>query len=270
MYALNKNKIIYSFILIFFIFIDGHAYKAGSSTSAGQQRSAEKGLKDNRYFLYFINPTVTNYGSPVDKKFFKRIIQRDILSQFFYMRFLFSDSWREIRKTQKDLIDLYRKNLKKEIKNTKIILNQFAAQAIHSPDIRAKKYLYLGYRKAKLSEIFMIMADNYRPTLYSMRLYKYVHAIKKIKEAKRYAFLTLIQLKHPRNIKFKAGQLTFKEIEEKIELYTNSSKQKNEFILAHNDSHYKYKDNKSFYDIVWENPALEELEEFQKYLKSDN
>ncbi|MBN1531973.1 MAG: hypothetical protein JXA20_04865, partial [Spirochaetes bacterium] len=56
---------------------DLHAQRTRSSLSAGEQRNAEKGLRDNRYFFFFINSSVTNHGTDEEKRIFTEAIRRD-------------------------------------------------------------------------------------------------------------------------------------------------------------------------------------------------
>ncbi len=312
------------------------AQRTKSSLSAGEQRNAEKGLKDNRYFFYFINPTISNLGTEEEKKMFKEAIQRDIIAQQLYMKFMFHESWGEIRRAQKILIDLYQKAIKKDVKITRELLNSFAPSIIRSKDHRARHYLKLGYRDASSARIDMVMADNYRETLYSMRLYKYVRAIKKAKHGKRYAFLAIIEAKTRLENKQEFGLLDFNElntaiqqraaldtgkvpVEEQVALmeriYTiedlrekrkyekkkreketvvridekiaelqseieqleesfaqkySTFKEKKEFYgIIHLDNYYRFRDNKSFFDQIWENANLYEIKEYEEYLKKN-
>lgn len=274
MLGLKSKAAIVLLVLMFFMSIPVNAFKAGTSTSAGKQRWAEKGLNDNRYFMYYINSTVTNLGTEEDKKAYKYIIQLDLVSQFYYMRFFFGNAWQLIYKSQAEMIKLYRRQLEIEIKKGKELLNRYAAIIVQSKDALAKRYLYLGYRKAKLSKVFMVMSDNYRPTLYSLRLHKYVRAMKKIKESKRYAIMAAIQINLTPKEKLeklkKRETWKFKFINKQIEKISDSAEEIAEYRLHHLDSYYNYKEEKSFYDIVWENPELERFEEYQVYLKTDN
>ena len=244
-----------------------HAQKAGSSTRAGVQRNAEKGLKDNRYFLYYINYTVTNFGSVEEKDKYADIVRRDILSQFFYMRFIFTDSYRHIRIAQRDLIDLYRAAIAAESARTRAVTDSFAPQAINSGDAKARLYLRLGYRELASARIEATMADNYRTTLYSLRLHKYVRSLKHIKEAKRYAFLARIQLTLSEEEKIKEKRLSFLQIKERIESFAAES-DRDHFILMHYDSYYRSLDGSSIFDATWRRPRLEENQDFKKYLDS--
>lgn len=256
-------------ILIFSSYSPVLAYKAGTSTKAGKQRFSEKGLKDNRYFIYYIDSTITNLGSEEDINEFTHIVKRDIICQFLYMRFLFGYSWREIREVQSRLIKLYRKKLGEEIKATEKILNKFAPLAIQSKDAKARLYLRLGYRNTRLAKIEMGMADAYKPTLYSMRLYKYAKAMKKVKEGKRFAILVLIQNNLTPYEKIKEKKYDFEKISELIKQYAD--KEDLEYLqLIHLDSYYKYKTDLSLYDKIWENPELEKYDVFTNYLEEIN
>ncbi len=243
---------------------DLNAQRVKSSNKAGEQRKAEKGLKDNRYFIYFLNTTVTNYGNDGQKKIFREVIQRDIFSQFLYMKYQFYESFREIRKCQKSLIDLYKEFLSQDIVMTRKELDSFAARVVSSKDPLARHYLQLGYRETVNTSVEMGMADNYRETLYSMRLYKYVKAIKRVKEAKKYAFFAYLRATQTEEEKQSRKVPTFDETVKKLESVLDKSESE-KITLMFYDAYYKSPTRKSFYDSVWENPELETLDEFRKY-----
>ena len=258
-----------------------------SSQRAGEQVKAEKGLKDNRYYFYFINASITNFGTDMEKRSFKEAIQRDIFAQLLYMKFLFMESYGEIRKSQKILIDLYRSILKRDIEDTRKLLNSFAPPVISSMDKTAQHYLRLGYRDMKVAETYLEMGDNFREDLFSMRLYKYVHAIKTAKHGKRYAFLCYIAFNRKKLEATSAGffnqvydtvmnalpnyedylshrEREYLKIERQIKRVAPSDSLA-PFLVLHKDSYYKSRDSKSFYDQVWEDSRLEELEDYKKY-----
>jgi hypothetical protein len=275
-------------LLVQFITISGHEYaypqRVRSSLRSGEQRNAEKGLKDNRYFFYFINSSISNFGSDDEKKLFKEAIQRDIISQLMYMRFMFPESFAEIRKAQRILIDLYRVTLKNDIKASKDLLNQFAPVVIATKDKSALEYLRLGYRDMRVAQTYLTMADSYRENLYSLRLYKYTHAIKKAKLGKRYAFraillsLDLMALsKEASNddsyergneilgAKARIKRITFEELEKRLSEIPPPEK-KEYYRTIHLDNYYQTNAQKSFYDVIWEKPDLHEIKEYKEYL----
>jgi hypothetical protein len=237
-----------------------------SSLNAGKQRNAEKGLKDNRYFFYFINTSITNMGTDDEKKLFKEAIQRDIIAQQLYMKFLFGESWDEIRKAQKILIDLYQKTLNRDISMAKKLLNSVAPGVVKSNNFMPRHYLRLGYRDAEDARIDLVMADNFQEFLYSMRLYRYSKAIKKVKHGKRYALLSLLETKIPHDPKTEFGHRTFDELKKLIGDASDDATREYH-LLVHADNYYKSKDEKSFFDTVWENPNLDEIQEYRHYLE---
>ena len=243
------------------------AQRTRSSTSAGKQRNAEKGLKDNRYFFYFINTSITNLGTDDERKLFREAIQRDIIAQQLYMKFLFGESFEEIRKAQKILIDLYRSTLSRDIKHAKELLNSFAPTVVQHGPFMARHYLRLGYRDAEDARIDMVMADNFQEGLYSMRLYRYAKAIKKVKHGKRYAFLSLLESKAGTEKKKKDFRfMSFDELKDLIR-DASADDRKDYHVLVHTDNYYRSKDEKSLFDTVWENPQLFEIPEYREYLQ---
>lgn len=284
---LGRN--IFILVLIQYIAISGqehvHAQRVKTSLKAGEQRKAEKGLKDNRYFFYFINSSISNFGSEAEKKLFKEAIQRDLISQLLFMRFMFLESFDEIRKAQRILIDLYRITLKKDIKASKDLLNQFAPTVIASKDKSALGYLGLGYRDMRVAQTYLAMADSYRESLYSMRLYKYVHAIKKAKHGRRYAFraillsldLLALQMESSEDDVYWRGNqildakarvkgITFEELEKRLSEIPPAEKREY-YRTIHLDNFYRTNAQKSFYDLIWETPDLHEIKEYKEYLR---
>ncbi len=242
------------------------AQRTKSSLRAGQQRYAEKGLKDNRYFFYFINSSLSNFGVEKDQRIYKEAVLRDILSQLLYMKFLFTESFEQIRESQEILIGLYRNTIIRDIRITMKLLNDYAPRVIKSKDDKARLYLRLGYRDSAVAKQYMIMADNYREKLYSLRLYKYVKAIKKAKHGKRYAFLSAIQCRL--KDKEKVIGLRWKSFDDLEKLLVRFYPERIEFLRKiHYDNYYRTAGKKSLYDSVWENPDFHELPDYEKYMK---
>ncbi len=239
-----------------------------SSQNAGEQRKSEKGLKDNRFFFYFLNSSISNFGSKKDQTLFKEAIQRDIIAQILYMKFMFHDSFIEIRKSQKILINLYKKILNQDIQLSKKLLNEFAPEIIGKDIHSSKEYLRLGYRDSSLAKIYLVMGDNYRENLYSLRLHKYTHAIKLAKHAKRYAFLAIIKARsNPFNLKYKLPT-TFEDISKSINTISTKTEKQEYFSLIHLDNYYRTLQS-SYYEQVWLNPNLNEISDYKMYLNKN-
>ena len=266
---------------------EARAQRTKTSSRAGEQVKAEKGLKDNRYFFYFINPSVTNFGTDEDKKMFREAILRDMISQMLYMKFLFHESYEEIRKAQKLLIDIYRNSLQRDIENARILLNGIVPSVFESNDKDSLLYLRLGYRDLNVANIYLGMGDNITENLFSMRLYKYVEAMKTAKHGSRYAILGLIAVTeskkgktaqtgvmYPFSVAIKAlrealyeyerPNLSFNTITDKIYEHVSQS-QRDKYLTIHFDSYFKTSSQKTLYDEIWEKAEVDTIEDYKYY-----
>ncbi len=252
-------------LAIFLFAYQADAQRTATSQRAGELRKAEKGLEDNRYYFYFLNSTVTNFGAENERKTFKEAFQRDMISRLLFMKYLFRESFIEIRKAQKILIDLYRTALTRDINSARSLLNEIAPGVVESKRVASLHYLELGYRDMRVAEVYMMMADNYTPSLYSMRLYKYVEAIKLAKHGRRYGLLSLIDSRIDPEEKRQFENPGFEQIKEKLAKYASSGKQEH-YNLINLDNYYMSKDGKSYYDVLWDKPDLNEIPDYQRYL----
>ncbi|HOJ28166.1 MAG TPA: hypothetical protein PL059_03765 [Spirochaetota bacterium] len=251
------------------------AQRTKSSQSAGEQRKAEKGLKDNERFFYFINFSVSNVSVEEERIICRKAILYDMFAKFLYMKFKFKDSYENIRKTQELLISLYRMVLHREIDEGKKLLDTVSPGPILKDDYVSKHYCNLGYTNNEQSRMYMVMADSYRTTLYSMRLYKYIQALKKAKQAKRYALLAYIAFNHkdsnsrPENKQNVGNEpYIYSYMKTKLESVKDEN-EKNYMLKVLADSYYRLIDNYSFYDDVWSNGSLQELPEYADYQKEE-
>ena len=158
----GKKKTIAAFAVLCCLAVSGDAFgqRTRSSLSAGEQRYAEKGLKDNRYFFYFINSSISNFGTEEEKTLYTEAIRRDLIAQILYLKFCFHESFVEIKRSQKILIEVYRKVLKRDLDMTSGLLDDFARASIKSDKYRSKHYLKLGYRDVTEARVFL---QNGRP-----------------------------------------------------------------------------------------------------------
>lgn len=267
-----------------------YAQRTKSSGRAGEQVKAEKGLKDNHYYFYFINSSVTNYGSDQEKNSFREAILRDMISRMLYMRFHFHESYVEIRKAQKLLIDIYRTTLQRDIDNARLLLNGIVPSVFDSNDRDSLLYLRLGYRDLNVAKIYLGMGDNITEQQYSMRLYKYVEAMKTAKHGSRYAILGMIAVSESRISKteprglmtafttairsiqdsideFDRRNLTFNTIINKIHKYSPPG-EREKYLTLHYDSYFRAREGKSFFDEIWDKADVDSIEDFRQYKSS--
>lgn len=265
------------------------AQRTKSSQRAGEQVKAEKGLRDNKYYFYFINPSVSNFGTDREKKIFREAIQRDIIAQILYMRFFFKESYSEIRKAQNLLIENYRSVLIRDVDMARKTLNDLAPLVYRTNNTEASRYMQLGYRDLKVATTYLGMGDNFRDKMYSLRLYKYVEAIKTAKHGIRYGVLAYLNTRERSlddNYRFvfsayRSAILAFQtaiESQDERTMMFNSIKRKleytalpadlNTYMLLHYDSYFMVKQGKSYYETIWDRPELDEIEDFREYKKS--
>jgi len=245
------------------------AQRTKTSQRAGEQVKAERGLKDNRYFFYFIDSSISNFGGDEERKLFIEAIRRDILAQLLFMRFQFKEAYAEVRNSQRLLVELYGITLRRDIGMTKGLLDELAPVVIDSKDAKGRAYLWLGYRDMKSAQTNLVMGDNFREPLYSMRLYQYVKAIKLAKHGKRFALLSIIEASTPPEKKKNLSRLPFEEIDKRLGDIPAKDRI-DHYRLVHRDNYYAVGSGKSVFDTVWENPAMQELEDYQRYLKDEN
>ena len=261
-------KLLSIILISFFLINPTFSQRTKSSQQSGEQRNAEKGLKDNRFFFFFLNSSISNFGSKTDKLLFKEAIQRDIIAQLLYMKFLFHDSFIELRKSQKILIKLYISILEKDINLSKKLLNEFSPEIIWKNIKSSKEYLRLGYRDNSLAKIYLVMGNNYKKTLYSMRLHKYIHAIKLAKHSKKYAFLSIIKSRQNIFDLKKKLPSKFDDLTTSINNISMDKEKQQYYFLIHLDNYYRT-EKSSYYENVWMNPNLNEINDYKMYLKKN-
>jgi len=242
-----------------------HTQRTKSSLSSGNQRRSEKGLKDNKYFFYFINSTVSNYGTGRQVEIFTEALRRDLIARILYMKFSFDDSFAEVKQSQILMIELYRNVLIQEIKETRIILGESAAEVLQANEYMPKKYLGLGYRSVKWADKTMLMADNLPETNYSIRLYEYVKAIKNVKTARRYAIVALLEKRIPPERRKEINYNNYGQVKELISEYIAEDKEK--YLLMHRDNYYMIEPGQSLYEKIMDEPGLENIPEYSTYMK---
>jgi len=262
----KKIQVALVLFLVSFLAVEpSFSQRTKSSLSSGNQRRSEKGLKDSKYFFFFINPSVSNNRVEEEVTIFTEALRRDLIARIFYMKFAFDISFEEIKKSQTLLIELYRKVLIREINDSRNVLNEAAAEVLQSEDYMSKKYLALGYRSSKFAEKVMLMADNLPEKNFSVRLYEYVRAMKNVKMAKRYAVAALVEKRIPPDKKQRINYQDYDRVKQLIEEYVQDKKER--YLTLHMDNYYKVIGEKSMYDIIMDDPGLENIPEYEQYRK---
>ncbi len=179
---------------------------------------SQKILKENRYFLTFINQGVSNFGSEAQQKSLYKAQQFDYNARLFNVANDFQNAFYEVRKSHAQLRDLYKDMLDKQyIGTTKTILDSIAPRVLATRDAKALKLMKLAYRDLSECRRFMRIGFNYNKFLYSVKIRYYIDAVKMARRSKRYAFLALIEINTPLEDKKEYRTQTIEEAMSKVE-----------------------------------------------------
>ncbi len=170
---------------------------SGPLYSFSDQTTTERILRENKGFINFIDVCVTNFGkekiADIETKF-KKIYQAHFNAQVAYLQSEYKNSYYNIRRSQKQQIDMTSDVLKQVyLEDAKVILDKLAPAIIRSKNARSRLYLTLGYRDRAVGRNYEIVADASNPKLYSYKIFRYIEGIKLARRAKRYGFLALYE-----------------------------------------------------------------------------
>ena len=197
---------------------------------------AEEGLGKVKYYLHAINPTVSNFGDPEEKLVLKHCVSRYLKSQIYFLAAQYNDSYKEIRRTELLLIQLYEGIVERSRLETHRRLIGYGHRILYGKNRgRARKYLALGLRDLEVARVKTLGEDNTRPWLYLIKLNELVEALKLTRRANRYYMLLAIEFDsiYPAS---REG-LTY---EEGKSLITSGFPGKvKEMLLIHSDNYFK-------------------------------
>ncbi|RME87912.1 MAG: hypothetical protein D6767_11065, partial [Candidatus Hydrogenedentota bacterium] len=152
----------------------------------------------NKYFFFFLNTCVSNFGDKNDIALFIDAAKENYKAHEFYLQGNYNQAFKEIRLAHKILSKLYRQILvQKYRRDARILLDKGAPIIVGAKDPRAEHFLKLGYRDLVDAYRLQRQADNSNRFLFSLKIRLYIDAIKLVRQAKRYAFLGLIESKTP-------------------------------------------------------------------------
>ncbi|MCB1202603.1 MAG: hypothetical protein KDK41_18335, partial [Leptospiraceae bacterium] len=162
------------------------------------QSFTERILKENRYFIEFINVPVSNYGTEKNIEMLKSANQYNFNANLWYLQSDYTKAFQEIRRSQELLRDLYLDLLQNRyLEDARQLLDISAPEIIQAKDKQAENFLRLGYRDLEVSRQFMVKGYNYNRFLFSNKIRLYIDGIKRARRARRFAFLALLESKTP-------------------------------------------------------------------------
>ncbi|MBS0618633.1 MAG: hypothetical protein JSR44_10625 [Spirochaetes bacterium] len=166
--------------------------------NAPDRAFCEKILGENKHFIDFLNSGISNFATADDIQTFEGAAREHYLAHKEYLAGHYKKTHAHIRAAQNILKDLYYTVLNKYYqKDTRELLERNSAMIIETRDVRAAHFMRLGYRDLKVSEIYEGKGFNHNKFLYSTKIWFYIDAIKYARQAKRYAFLAIIESQTP-------------------------------------------------------------------------
>lgn len=185
-----RNK--YKYCCAIFVFISQiHA-------NAPDRGFCEKILGENKHFIDFLNPGISNFADEEHLQVFRSAALEHYKAHKEYLSGRYKQTHAHVRESQKILKDLYLQVLNNYYqKDTRELLERNSAMIIETKDVRAAHFMRLGYRDLRVSEIYEGKGYNHNKHLYSTKIWFYIDAIKYARQAKRYAFLAIIESQTP-------------------------------------------------------------------------
>ncbi len=164
-------------------------------------------LEFNRASIVFLDTCVSNLAQPQGQdanvfredieKQFEAALKKDFNAHIWYLQANYSRTYLSLVDSQNMIQDLYRRLLENYIDETWILLEESAPLIVRTRDRDARHLLKLGYRDLETARLFHQRGYNIRPTLHTNQVQWYTEGIKRIRRARRFGVLALIEAKLP-------------------------------------------------------------------------
>lgn len=182
----------------------------------------------NRDTIKFIDNCISNLPQPREggkaevftremRELYLKALDHDYYAQIWYLQGNYSRSYRDVRKSQEALVEIHRRMLVHYIDDSWVLLEITAPLVVRTRDRGARHLLRLGYRDLESSRLFFNRGFNIRRELYSNKLQHYQDGIKRIRRARRYALLALIEARLPHSEKPQFQVVTLDDVKNKKE-----------------------------------------------------
>ena len=199
-------------VTVFVLFLGFSSLLANSPDRA----FCEKILEENRYFLTFLNSGISNFAKVEHIQVFHSALEEHYQAHKAYLSGHYKVTHRHIRNAHLILKDLYAEVIDEYyIVDTQNLLERNSAMIIESRDVRAEHFMRLGYRDLKVAEIYKNKGFAHNKEQYSTKIYFYIDAIKYARQAKRYAFLAIIESQTPHEDKDNFKKQTYDDFRDK-------------------------------------------------------
>lgn len=218
------------------------------------QTFTERALSENRYFIEFINIGVSNFGTQKNIDDLKEANQHNFNANLWYLQSNYSAAFKEIRRSQEILKDLYYDLLvNRYLEDARTLLDMSAPQIVQSKDKKAEMFLRLGYRDLEAARQYGTMGYNYNRFLFSNKVHYYIDAVKRARRAKRFAFLAIIESNTPYEEKDDYRLQTIDEALRQVEREQVSDFERVRNLLTNQLNRRLYEDTFHFFEHHYDN-----------------
>lgn len=164
-------------------------------------------LAFNRRSVQFLDICISNLPRPDGpdanlfrediEKGFEEALKKDFNAHIWYLQGNYSRTYLSLVDSQNQIQELYRRVLENYIDETWILLEESAPLIVRVRDRDARHLLKLGYRDLESARLFHQRGYNIKPTLHTNQVQWYTEGIKRIRRARRFGILALIEAKLP-------------------------------------------------------------------------
>ena len=169
-------------------------------------------LKENSYFINFLNTALSNFGDDTQKDKLIQATNFEFKAQVFQLQGNYEQCYKELRNSQQILKPLFREVLTKlYIEDATKILDSTSPLIINKSNVLAKKYVSYAYKHIRLANISVDMGHGLDEQLYSLKIKYFIEGITSIRKAKKYILLALIENAKPFAEKPEAYEQTYED-----------------------------------------------------------
>ena len=222
----------------------------------------QSAMDENKYFIDYLNPHVSNFQNDTYFQLYKEAIRSDFEANIFFLSGEYSKAVEKILNCQKTLRTLYYNILSERYEeDTQQILKMSGPVILLAKDKKAEYYLRTGYSYLSEARAQKKLGFGTHKSMLSQKIKFYIRAIDLNIMAKRYAILALIESTIPlmdktdykqKPVDLSSDEQGTPEISQfeylRNEIINNINKKSLPsdfpFLLHHNDNYYHIHDDK--------------------------
>ncbi len=178
-------------------------------------------LETNRMNIQFLDNAVSNLPAASEQektfreemtKLFQSALRHDFYAHLWFLQGNYSRTYSELVASQDDLQNIFRRVLENYIDATWVLLESSAPLIVRTRDAQARHMLQLGFRDLESARQFHTSGYSIKPTLHNNQMDYYRDGIKRIRRARRYGVMALIEAKLPKDEKSEYQQVTLDDV----------------------------------------------------------